>query len=265
MKPADAGQHPPGETLTDAAEAGEVPEAEGGLVGRRATEALLEETAVRLLKRDGILAGLNLREVADQAGVNRGLVYHYFGSRGRLLRRALRRRGEETLKHLLALEGLPFVPRQLRFLRTMIAHSEAVRLRTLLLLDGTEPVKMMPLRERTQSHLRQDVSSGDMAPGLDLAAVHSFLVTSVYGYVLYREAFAAEFGVATEVLDERYAELYGRVLASFAPQNAERKAQPKRAPGRTRPARPPDPPSHSENGRADHGTDSPQQRGWQPE
>ena len=38
------------------------------------------------IERDGVLAGLNLQEVADEAGVNRGLVYRYFGSRRELLR-----------------------------------------------------------------------------------------------------------------------------------------------------------------------------------
>jgi len=38
------------------------------------------------LNRDGVLAGLNLREVAAEAGINRGLGHHYFGSRRDLLR-----------------------------------------------------------------------------------------------------------------------------------------------------------------------------------
>ncbi|MBP9053131.1 MAG: TetR family transcriptional regulator, partial [Ilumatobacteraceae bacterium] len=60
----------------------EVAVEEGGAVGQRpadrdATERDLEDAALRLVDRDGVLAGLNLREVADAAGVNRGLVYHY--------------------------------------------------------------------------------------------------------------------------------------------------------------------------------------------
>ena len=39
--------------------------------------------AFGLIRRNGVLAGLNLREVADRAGVNRGNIYHYFGSRPR--------------------------------------------------------------------------------------------------------------------------------------------------------------------------------------
>src|SRR5215475_1197825 len=41
---------------------------------RAATEAALQKAALSLVERNGVLAGLNLREVAEEAGVNRGLV-----------------------------------------------------------------------------------------------------------------------------------------------------------------------------------------------
>lgn len=41
----------------------------------------------------GALTGFKLREVADHTGVNRGLLYDYFGWRGRQLRRTLKRDG----------------------------------------------------------------------------------------------------------------------------------------------------------------------------
>ena len=58
---------------------------------RAETEQKLIEVALKLLRDKGILAGLNLREVADGAGVNRGNIYHYFGSRQELLRAAINR------------------------------------------------------------------------------------------------------------------------------------------------------------------------------
>lgn len=173
---------------------------------------------MNLLRRDGVLAGLNLREVADEAGVNRGLVYHYFGSRGKLLRKALRHRGEKALQEIRALQGYPFVERQVRFLRTLLDNPEPVRLRTLLLLDGSERFKMMPLKAQTQAAIRAAVEAGEVDPDIDTNALHALLVTSVYGYVLYRESFAAELGVKVESLDERYSELYERVVDSLAPR-----------------------------------------------
>ena len=59
---------------------------------RAETERRLIDAALDLIRRNGVLAGLNLREVAAAAGVNRGNIYHYFGSRQELLRAAISRR-----------------------------------------------------------------------------------------------------------------------------------------------------------------------------
>src|SRR5206468_2454458 len=53
--------------------------------GRAATEALLRDAAMRVLRRDGVLSGLSLQDVADEAAVNRALINHYFGNRATLL------------------------------------------------------------------------------------------------------------------------------------------------------------------------------------
>ena len=58
---------------------------------RAETEQRLIEVALELIREKGILSGLNLREVAEGAGVNRGNIYHYFGSRRELLRAAINR------------------------------------------------------------------------------------------------------------------------------------------------------------------------------
>ncbi|MBT5011064.1 MAG: helix-turn-helix transcriptional regulator, partial [Gammaproteobacteria bacterium] len=60
--------------------------------GRAETERRLIEVALELIQKNGVLAGLNLRQVAEGAGVNRGNIYHYFGSRQDLLRAAINRR-----------------------------------------------------------------------------------------------------------------------------------------------------------------------------
>jgi len=58
---------------------------------RAETERRLIEVALELIREKGVLAGLNLRKVAEGAGVNRGNIYHYFGSRQELLRAAINR------------------------------------------------------------------------------------------------------------------------------------------------------------------------------
>ena len=50
---------------------------------RAETEQRLIDVALELIRTNGVLAGLNLREVAEVAGVNRGNIYHLKGKRGR--------------------------------------------------------------------------------------------------------------------------------------------------------------------------------------
>ena len=82
----------------------------------------MQRAALLLLERNGVLAGLNLRQVAEEAGVNRGLVYHYFGSRRDLLRAALRSDVNERLSDFVAGRGLAAPSRYQRFFRTMLNH-----------------------------------------------------------------------------------------------------------------------------------------------
>lgn len=152
--------------------------APGRVPNRQATEAALEDAALTLLRRDGVLAGVNLREVADAAGVNRGLVYHYYGSRGKLLRAALARHGQRNLKRLRALADLPGPQRWRRFLRTILRDPEAIELTTLLLMDGTARIRATPLRDETMAAIRRDVEAGELPEDLDLVAFHTVMVTA---------------------------------------------------------------------------------------
>ncbi|MFC0082758.1 TetR/AcrR family transcriptional regulator [Aciditerrimonas ferrireducens] len=202
--------------------------APGRVPNRQATEAALEDAALTLLRRDGVLAGVNLREVADAAGVNRGLVYHYYGSRGKLLRAALARHGQRNLKRLRALADLPGPQRWRRFLRTILRDPEAIELTTLLLMDGTARIRATPLRDETMAAIRRDVEAGELPEDLDLVAFHTVMVTAAYGYLLYRTAFAAEHDVPLAELDRRVADLlYGRLLEGLK-HTGPAKAPPRR-------------------------------------
>jgi hypothetical protein len=59
---------------------------------RRVTERRILDATWRLFDQDGPLAGINLQRVADEAGVNRSLVYQYLGTREDLVRTALTER-----------------------------------------------------------------------------------------------------------------------------------------------------------------------------
>jgi AcrR family transcriptional regulator len=150
---------------------------------RVATEAALQKAALALVERNGVLAGLNLREVAEEAGVNRGLVYHYFGSRRDLLRAALRADAQQRLGDSAPGFGLPAAARYSRFLRTFVGHRRAA-----MLADGVLPAD------------------------IDTDALHVAMSALVYGYLVFRERFAGELGSDPPDLDERVAQAIERMI-----------------------------------------------------
>ena len=183
---------------------------------RAETERRLIDAALDLIRRNGVLAGLNLREVADGAGVNRGNIYHYFGSRRELLRAAINRRFEAVVESLLAdRRGVPFVERGLRSLlqTDKIKDSE---LRALLVIDGDGTVDPMPRYELSLSALRQDVIDGDIDRTHDLEALQVALSALQRGYRIFRKPLAARVNTNVKDLDDRVAAIVRTWLEAMA-------------------------------------------------
>lgn len=195
----------------------------GATAGSEVTAQQLERAALELLDRDGVLAGLNLREVADLAGVNRGLVYHYFGSRRSLLRAALRRNAQERrAAALLSEKPARFAARVRQALRGYLRHASTVRLIILLLLDGDAELILMPMRDLTQQQLRADNDAGLLAGDADPVALHAFLQAVGIGYAVTRARLAKEFGVGMRELDSRFTALLERLCSAVdGPRNAD--------------------------------------------
>jgi AcrR family transcriptional regulator len=187
-----------------------------GATGDRAdTEALIEHSALELLERNGVLAGLNLREVADLAKVNRGLVYLYFGSRQALLRSALSKRAAEVPiwnSTRRAVQSLP-IRAEIDMLE-LAAADDQVRLHALLHLDGTPGLIGMPYLQTALELLARDREQGAIPEDTDLEALHVLLVSLGAGYSLYRNTFAAEVETSPTDLDERVARMLRRLLES---------------------------------------------------
>ena len=191
---------------------------------RAETERRLIESALDLIQRNGVLAGLNLREVADGAGVNRGNIYHYFGSRRDLLRAAINRRFEAVVDAVLAdRRGNSFVERRLRSFRWM-HKSQDSELRALLVIDGDDTVDPMPAYEAALSGLRQDVIDGDIDRGHDLEALQVAISALLRGYNIFRKPLAKRIGTNVKDLDKRVAAIVRTWLEAMAepPENRRR-------------------------------------------
>lgn len=179
---------------------------------RAATEAALQKAALSLVERNGVLAGLNLREVAEEAGVNRGLVYHYFGSRRDLLRSALRSDAEQRLDDAAGGFGLPAAARYSRYLRTFVSHRRAAMLATLLTLDGDDSLHAVPDLHGARGRLARDVAGGALPADVDTDAFHIAMAALVYGYLVFRERFADELETEPQDLDEQVATVVEQMI-----------------------------------------------------
>ena len=183
---------------------------------RAETERRLIDVALDLIRKNGVLAGLNLREVAEGAGVNRGNIYHYFGSRRELLRAAIARRFEAMAENLSAEgRGISFVERRLIPFQKKATANDS-RLRALLVVDGDEDVDPMPHYENAFSLLRQDVIDGNIHPAHDLEALQVALSALLRGYRIFHEQYARRIDTDPDDLDARVTEIVRIWLKAMA-------------------------------------------------
>ncbi len=175
---------------------------------REATEQKLIDVAIKMIRENGVLAGLNLREVAEGAGVNRGNIYHYFGSRQELLRAAIARRFTSMTKAIVRDNDHtePFVKRRLRAFRQHGSFQDS-QLRALLVVDGDSEVDPMPMHEEMLSLLRRDVIDGHIDPSHDLEALQVALNSLLRGYRIFHEQYARRIDTDTDDLDRRVSEI----------------------------------------------------------
>ena len=181
------------------------------------TEHRIVQAALDLLQRDGVLAGLSLQDVAEQAGVGRGNIYNYFGTRRELLRQALRIRYLELGERL----GSPvpaFVDRKLRFVGGPSENLYGTDVLSLLVLDGVDDIVAMPFFEEAMTGMRSSVEVGDIHPDHadDLEALHIAISATTRGYNLLRAAYANQLDVTIDELDERIRKVMGHWLAQMA-------------------------------------------------
>lgn len=189
---------------------------------RKDTESALVAAALRLLERDRVLAGINLREVAAEAGVNHGQIYQYFGTRQALLRAAiadlLSRGYPVRARHW----DLPYAERKRAMWKWALDHSDVLKLHALLALDDEE-TDIFPDLDLTRQALERDKASGALPPDADADVVHALTSIVYFGYNIFRTAIARKLEIPVQELDLRAEKVYNLMLegvSSPAAKNA---------------------------------------------
>jgi AcrR family transcriptional regulator len=175
------------------------------------TRDALMDAALAQLEAKGVLAGLNLREVADAVGITPANIYYYFGSRQGLLRAALAR---ETLRLAGPVEQaaeLDFVGRR-TLMFDAIGANPAVALTALLALDGDPDYQPLPFLDETRQYYAARVEAGDLPPDLDVDAVHLLALSASIGVAIYAESAARQLGVSVEELRARTKAVFEHML-----------------------------------------------------
>lgn len=181
---------------------------------REATIEVLAQAVLRILDRSSILAGFSLTAVADEAQVDKGLVYRYFGDRQGLLRNALRRGSvsryagfdhDPTVK--------PISQRWSGYLRTMISYARPVRLVTLLHLDGDHHLRLLPLKDQSLREIEEARAAGLFRENISGEAFIALVSALGYGYSLLRERLADELGRDLVGLDGEVDRLFNDFLS----------------------------------------------------
>jgi TetR/AcrR family transcriptional regulator, repressor for neighboring sulfatase len=163
------------------------------------------DAALRHLEADGVLAGLNLRAVADDAGVTPANVYHLFGGRQGLLRSALGREARRLEVPIAESSSDSFVERRLRMFDAIVANPR-LALSALLALDHDPDFVPLPYLDSTRNFYGDLVARGELSAELDVDAAHVVTIAATVGIVLFVEAAARQ-------IDAKPGELLDRARA----------------------------------------------------
>lgn len=178
---------------------------------RARTESDLFDAVERLLERDGVLAGVNLNEVAAEANVNRGQIYQLFGSRQELLRAALAHRISGLATQFPGHWDVPFAERRRRLMQASLS-GKWMAFMTMLALDGDEQLSIFSELDQMTSALQRDKAYGALPPDVDAEALQVLTAATIAGYAIFREVVARDIGVPLSELDQRVTAAYDYLL-----------------------------------------------------
>lgn len=185
----------------------------------RSTRDALMDAALEQLRSKGVLAGLNLREVADDVGVTPANIYYYFGTRQGLLRATLSRELERVLAPTIEASPTSFLERRLHMFDAITASPE-VALTALLALDHDPEYQPMPFIDGTRAFYAGRVAAGELPPELDVEAVHLLGLATSIGIAIYAEAAARQLGQDPDELRARTRAVFATAMAAMTTASA---------------------------------------------
>ncbi len=178
----------------------------------------LMKSALQMIERDGVLAGVNVSEIAKEVGVTPANVYHFFGSRQGLLRKAIVRALDEIRGLIFSDTRWPERPK--RMFQIISQHPQAP-LWALLAMDGDPDFKPSPFHDQAQRDLQRDVEAGVLPEcGLDLEMLNHLMLSGGVGYAILRKSTAAQFGCTVEELDRRAEKVFSQVADLAVPEGS---------------------------------------------
>lgn len=160
------------------------------------------DAALAQLRERGVLAGLNLREIADAVGVTPANIYYYFGDRQGLLRAAIGREVERLAEPMASLDDADLAQRR-GLMFDAILELPMLPMSALLALDGDPDYEPLPFLDSTRDHHDREVASGGVSADVDLEAVHLVSLATSIGVAIYAEAVARQIGVERSELVAR--------------------------------------------------------------
>jgi AcrR family transcriptional regulator len=184
--------------MTNALDQVAVPAASGRTAGktnaRSATEDALLDAAERLIVEVGY-AGVTTRRLAEEAGVNHGLVHYYFGSIENLLLRALERFTQQLLarqQELYAADA-PFQEKWRAAMRHLVSDDVAyekvwLELQAMAWNDPVLRQRLVDVNERWRTVLTEAFAEPHRELGIEmpLQAMVSLVMTFNLGIIVER-------------------------------------------------------------------------------
>jgi AcrR family transcriptional regulator len=178
------------------------------------TRDALMDAALDQLTDKGVLAGLNLREVADAVGVTPANIYYYFGSRQGLLRAALSRETQALRGPIATASTGGFVDRRTAMFDA-IGDLPKLVLTALLALDADPDYEPLPFLDATRDYYQGLIETGELPADLDIEAVHLIGLATSIGVAIYAEAAARQLDTSVDDLRARTRTVFEQMMRSL--------------------------------------------------